>query len=116
MLNKCVCHSRRYVQFCNERFANRSRRWVGLDNTINEELPPDLRAMDQMCLSVQFYLLGALHSTGIVMSVLGYMLTLHEDHNLFGDLMAMPLYFGVSISLGLFRRFVMKIANRWKHR
>ena len=42
-----------YIQFCNERFANRSRRWIGLDNTINEELPPDLRALDQMCLSVQ---------------------------------------------------------------
>ena len=61
-----------YVQFCNERFANRSRRWVGLDQTINEELPPDLRSMDQMCLSTQFFLLGSLHASGIVMAVLGY--------------------------------------------
>ena len=54
-----------YVAFCNERFANRQRRWIGLDNTINEELPLDLRALDQMCLSVQFYLLGALHCCGL---------------------------------------------------
>ena len=87
-----------YVQFCNERFANRSRRWVGLDNTINEELPPDLRAMDQMCLSTQFYLLGALHATGIVMTVLGYMLVLHRSHNLFRDPLVMPLS-GLGVAL-----------------
>jgi hypothetical protein len=85
-----------YVQFCNERFANRSRRWVGLDNTINEELPPDLRSMDQMCLSTQFYLLGSLHASGIVMSVLGYMLVLHQNHNLFGDPMIIPLFAAVT--------------------
>jgi hypothetical protein len=49
-----------YIQFCQERFKNRSRRWIGLDTTVNEELPPDLRAMDQMCLSVQFFLLDIL--------------------------------------------------------
>lgn len=74
-----------YIQFCNERFRNRSRRWIGLDNTINEELPADLRALDQMCLSVQFFMLGSLHACGIVLAVLGYMLVLHKGHNIFGD-------------------------------
>jgi hypothetical protein len=60
-----------YINFCSERFKNRSRRWIGLDNTINEELPPDLLALDQMCLSVQFYMLGSLHAAGIVIAVLG---------------------------------------------
>lgn len=79
-----------YISFCNERFKNRSQRWVGLDTTVNEELPPDLRSMDQMCLSVQFYLLGALHATGLVLAVLGYMLVLHKEHNMFGDIMVRP--------------------------
>lgn len=103
-----------YIQFCQERFKNRSRRWVGLDTTINEELPPDLRALDQMCLSVQFFMLGSLHASGIVMAVLGcgklrarrlhtnsrlqpsalrYMLVLHKSHNIFGDPMVMPIFF-----------------------
>ena len=103
-----------YVQFCNERFANRSRRWVGLDNTINEELPPDLRALDQMCLSVQFYLLGSLHTAGIVMSVLGYMLVLHQKHNLFGDPMAVPLFIIVSFCLKFSKRMLLRVVDRYK--
>ena len=103
-----------YVQFCNERFANRSRRWVGLDDTINEELPPDLRAMDQMCLSTQFYLLGSLHASGIVISVLGYMLVLHKFHNLFGDPMVMPLFIMVTLFLKLSRKLAMRFADRFE--
>ena len=61
-----------YIEFCSERFRNRTRRWVGLDTAINEELPSDLRTLDQMCFSGQFYFLGSLHASGIVMAVLGY--------------------------------------------
>jgi len=103
-----------YIQFCNERFANRSRRWVGLDDTINEELPPDLRALDQMCLSVQFYLLGSLHCSGIVFAVLGYMLVLHQQHNLFGDPMAIPVFLGVSLFLGFAKRVTIRVADRYR--
>jgi hypothetical protein len=103
-----------YIQFCNERFANRTRRWVGLDNTINEELPPDLRALDQMCLSVQFYLLGSLHCSGIVFAVLGYMLVLHQEHNLFGDPVVIPLFLVVSLFLTVSKIAAMKIADRFK--
>ena len=71
-----------YIEFCTERFRNRTRRWVGLDTAINEELPSDLRTLDQMCFSTQFYFLGALHASGIVMAVLGYMLVLHKGHNM----------------------------------
>jgi len=71
-----------YIEFCTERFRNRTRRWVGLDTAINEELPSDLRTLDQMCFSTQFYFLGALHAAGIVMAVLGYMLVLHKGHNM----------------------------------
>ena len=55
---------------------------MGLDTAINEELPSDLRTLDQMCFSTQFYFLGALHAAGIVMAVLGYMLVLHKGHNM----------------------------------
>ena len=103
-----------YVQFCNDRFANRTRRWIGLDNRINEELPPDLRALDQMCLSMQFYLLGSVHCSGIVFAVLGYMLVLHQDHNLFGDPMVMPLFIGVSMFLNLAKRLTLRVADRWQ--
>lgn len=81
---------------------------------MNEELPPDLRALDQMCLSVQFYLLGALHCSGIVFAVLGYMLALHQRHNLFGDPMVMPLFFIVSAFLSIAKKAAFKIADRLK--
>jgi hypothetical protein len=71
-----------YIEFCTERFRNRTRRWVGLDTAVNEELPPDLRSLDQMCFSTQFYFLGSLHAVGIVMAVLGYLLVLHQNHNM----------------------------------
>jgi hypothetical protein len=103
-----------YIQFCHERFRNRSRRWVGLDTTINEELPPDLRAMDQMCLSIQFFMLGALHASGIVMAVLGYMLVLHKSHNVFGDPMVMPIFFAMLMAFNVGKRVVLKIADRFQ--
>jgi hypothetical protein len=103
-----------YIQFCQERFKNRSRRWVGLDTTINEELPPDLRAMDQMCLSVQFYFLGSLHATGIVMAVLGYMLVLHKNHNVFSDPMVIPIFFVVFFSFKVGKKAAMKMADRFE--
>lgn len=55
---------------------------MGLDTAINEELPADLRTLDQMCFSPQFFFLGSLHASGIVMAVLGYMLVLHKGHNM----------------------------------
>ena len=54
-----------YVQFCRARFKGRSRRWVGLDPYINQALPAELRTLDQMCMSEQYYFLGAFHCGGI---------------------------------------------------
>ena len=101
-----------YIEFCSERFRNRSRRWVGLDTSINEELPADLRTLDQMCMSGQFFFLGSFHATGIVMTVLGYMLVLHKQHNMFGDMMVMPLWIMVVLMLRLMKILVMKIADK----
>ena len=103
-----------YIQFCHERFRNRSRRWVGLDTTINEELPPDLRAMDQMCLSIQFFMLGSLHASGIVMAVLGYMLVLHKSHNIFGDPMVIPIFFVMTLAFNFGKRLVLRFADRFQ--
>uniref|UniRef100_A0A7S3BDH7 Uncharacterized protein n=1 Tax=Haptolina ericina TaxID=156174 RepID=A0A7S3BDH7_9EUKA len=103
-----------YISFCGERFKNRARRWVGLDTAVNEELPPDLRSMDQMCFSVQFYLLGALHATGLVTAVLGYMLVLHKKHNMFGDIMVMPIFLMVSILMRLMKSITFRIADRYQ--
>ena len=65
-----------------------------------------------MCLSVQFYLLGSLHCSGIVFAVLGYMLVLHQYHNLFGDPIVMPLFLGVSMFLEFAKKFAMRVADR----
>ena len=80
---------------------------------INEQLPPDLRALDQMCLSIQFFLLGALHASGIVMTVLGYMLVLHKDHNVFGDPVVIPIFSLMFLLLNLGKRVIFKFADRF---
>ena len=64
------------MQFCRARFKGRSRRWVGLDPYINQALPAELRTLDQMCMSEQYYFLGAFHCGGIMMAVLGMLLVL----------------------------------------
>ena len=79
---------------------------------VNEELPPDLRAMDQMCLSVQFFLLGALHASGIIMAVLGYMLVLHKTHNIFGDPAVMPIFFVMQLFFNAGKKLVFRAFNR----
>jgi hypothetical protein len=48
------------------------------------------------------------------MSVLGYMLVLHQSHNLFGDPMVMPLFSGVTIFLKAFGKVTMKVGDRFK--
>jgi len=101
-----------YMQFCHERFSNRSRRWIGLAPG-NEGLPPDLRAFDQMCLSVQLYLLGSLHASGMVLAVLGYMLILHRTHNVFGDPVVVPTFAAVSVLLGTGKFLLLRVADRF---
>ena len=64
------------MQFCRARFKGRSRRWGGLDPYINQALPAELRTLDQMCMSEQYYFLGAFHCGGIMMAVLGMLLVL----------------------------------------
>ena len=100
-----------YIEFCTERFRNRTRRWVGLDSSINEELPADLRSLDQMCMSGQLFFLGAFHATGIVMTVLGYMLVLHKQHNMFGDLLVAPIFLMVMLMMRVMKLVVMKVAD-----
>jgi hypothetical protein len=68
--------------------------------------------MDQMCLSIQFFMLGALHASGIVMAVLGYMLVLHESHNVFGDPMILPIFSSALFVFSFGKRIVMRIADR----
>jgi len=100
-----------YIEFCTERFRNRARRWVGLDTAINEELPSDLRTLDQMCFSPQFFFLGSLHASGIVMSVLGYMLVLHKGHNMFGDVMVSPLFAAIMVMLRFIKIAALRAAD-----
>lgn len=101
-----------YVQFCHQRFANRSRRWIGFDPQVNEGLPPDLRAMDQMCLSMQLYQLGSLHAIGIVVAVLGYVLILHQNHNMFGDPLIVPIVAIIWIVLATGKKLLWRVADR----
>jgi len=103
-----------YIEFCTERFRNRTRRWVGLDTAINEELPADLRTLDQMCFSPQFFFLGSLHASGIVMAVLGYMLVLHKGHNMFGDVMVSPLFAAIMFMLRFIKIAGLKVADAFQ--
>ena len=57
--------------------------------------------MPGRCLSVQFFMLGSLHASGIVMAVLGYMMVLHKGHNIFGDPWVIPIFAFILISFNL---------------
>jgi hypothetical protein len=80
-----------YLMFCKYRFRERECAWRGFErNSLDECIKEDLRTIDHLCFSSQYYMMLFIHTTGIIYFVFGAEMMIRSKYNPFGD-PAMPL-------------------------
>lgn len=108
-----------YLVYARYRFLQRETRWKGIEDSLDECIDENLRTLDQMCFSSQFYMMLILHVNGIVYLVLGIEMMVRAKYNLFGD-PVMPLLIPfVFLSSFLIKNIMIcigKVFNIWKVR
>lgn len=106
-----------YLVYCRYRFLQREQRWKGLEPNLDECIDENLRTLDQMCFSSQFFMMCTVHITGVVFFVVAIEIMARAEYNLFGD-PAMPVLLAFVLACATFvRRVVLFLAVRlefWK--
>ncbi|GLD93027.1 hypothetical protein PINS_up001619 [Pythium insidiosum] len=90
-----------YLVYCRYRFLQREHRWKGMEPNLDECIDENLRTMDQMCFSSQFFMMCTIHITGIVAFVIAIEIMARASYNLFGD-PAAPLLVAFVVALAMF--------------
>ena len=74
-----------YLEYCRYRFVSRPHRWKGVNEIADELISPELRSLDLLCFSSQFYFALFLVSIGAVFFVVGLQVTVNNAWNVFDD-------------------------------
>lgn len=106
-----------YLVYCRYRFLQREQRWKGLEPNLDECIDENLRTLDQMCFSSQFFMMCTVHITGVVFFVVAIEIMARAEYNLFGD-PAMPILLAFVLCCAmLVRRVALFLAVKlefWK--
>lgn len=92
-----------YLVYCRYRFLQREKRWKGMEPNLDECIAENLRTLDQMCFSSQFFMMCTIHITGVVFFSLALEIMARAGYNMFGD-PAMPLLFAFVMASAAFVR------------
>ncbi len=97
-----------YLVYIRFRFLQREARWKGLEDTLDECIDEEMRSLDQMCFSSQYYMMMTVAVNGIVYFVLGVQMMVHQKYNFLGDpaLLAM-----IQFLLGAFHLLSLTLAR-----
>ncbi|TYZ65127.1 hypothetical protein PybrP1_009425 [[Pythium] brassicae (nom. inval.)] len=68
-----------YLVYCRYRFLQREQRWKGLEPNLDECIEENLRTLDQMCFSSQFFMMCTVHITGVVFFVVAIEIMARAD-------------------------------------
>lgn len=60
-----------YLVYSRHRFQMRKARWKGMEDSMDDSIDENLRTMDQLCFSSQFYFVVTLLYWGIILLVFG---------------------------------------------
>ena len=85
-----------YMRRQGERFARRSRVWA-LGAPATDERTQPWERLDRVLMTSQFWLLLMLYGVGGILTMLGYMLVIHQEHPLFSDPLTWPLIAAVYV-------------------
>ena len=74
-----------YMKYARYRFNHRTARWKGMETQFDESISPELRTVDQMCFSSQFYFILGMGGSGTFLFVLSISMMLRINYNMFKD-------------------------------
>jgi hypothetical protein len=77
----------------------------------DESIDKNLRAVDQLCFSTQFYFINSLHSMGIVFVVFAVEMMILSEYNMFADPMLPAMIIYMLIVVRVIKLFCLKIAD-----
>ena len=106
-----------YMKYARYRFNNRSARWKGMELHFGESIFADLRTVDQICFSSQFYFLLGLCGAGSFLFVLSIEMMLRVNYNMFKDpcfLLLIGIVTGGCILVQNVSLFVADVTGVWK--
>lgn len=92
-----------YLVYCRYRFMQREKRWKGMEPNLDECIEENLRTLDQMCFSSQYFMMSTIHITGVVFFVFAIEMMARAEYNLFGD-PAMPMLLAFVLACAVFVR------------
>lgn len=74
-----------YLVYTRYRFLQRETRWKGMEESLDECIDENMRTLDQMCFSSQYYLILTVAVTGMMLFALSIEIMLRVQYNLFQD-------------------------------
>ena len=107
-----------YLVYTRYRFLQRETRWKGLEDSLDECIEEGMRTLDQMCFSSQYYVMITLHTTAMLLFVLGIEGLLRSCdgestiYNIWGDWMTIPFGSALIIGCYLTLRFYMWLIDK----
>jgi hypothetical protein len=106
-----------YLRECHDRFKARTRRWMGLQEHDNSWLTPELRSLDQMAYSSQYFFMVAFHAAGMMTCSYGMSMVLKAgalEYSVMQDPIAIPLMIMTSIGCRIMKKAFISCANACK--
>lgn len=76
-----------YLKFAKHRFSHRQVRWRSNEAAEDESLSEEIRGIDLLCFSTQYYFILCLSTTGILFNVFAIQVFLKKNYNPFSDKM-----------------------------
>ena len=92
-----------YLEYCRYRFQSRPDRWKGINEISDELITPELRSLDLMCFSSQFFFACFLNAFGAMLFLVGVQVTVNNAWNIFDDQATPFIILGGMLLLGICR-------------
>ena len=109
-----------YLVYSRYRFLQRETRWKGMENTLDECIDENLRRVDQMCFSSQFYFAMTFHMSGMIYILLAFqcwLRTSSPQYNPFSDTAFIPIAIFLIVCFVILEFVFVKLAvwlKLWK--
>jgi hypothetical protein len=100
-----------YLRYAQQRFINRTERWKLCEKEKDESIDKNLRAVDQLCFSTQFYFVNGLHAMGIVFVVFAIEMMILSSYNMFADPMLPAIVLYMLVTARMIKLFAMKVSD-----
>jgi hypothetical protein len=100
-----------YLRYAQQRFLNREERWKLCEKEQDESIDKNLRALDQLCFSTQFYFINGVHAIGLVFVVFAIEMMILSNYNMFADPMLVAILLYLLIGGRMIKLFLLQGAN-----